>query len=276
VSWLRKTPWRQGKLIAAEDSAKLNLCSKEECARTLVIVASHDCDLTQPQEIEPNVEVIVGKLTTDIDGNFSHAKNPRRIQLAFDGEKPATGEFEAIRKSTVSKSELGEFKPRQNLILSPENANTFQLWLASRYRRSAFPDEFEEKLKEAKIIDKISKAVKPHADDISGLFFDVDAGREIVHINADDTYQLGVYILYPTEHTPEKSLAAAIDVKAKIMLAFEDALYKPHEKWQHVELCYCDVVSEEVLTYAQFKQLKRWRLDHMSLVATPQLPTVAE
>jgi hypothetical protein len=276
VTWDRKTPWRQGKLITAVDCIKLELCSEADGEKTLVVVASHDCDLTQSPDNEPIVEVIIGKITTDVDGNLSHAKNTRRLQLAFHGDMPVVGEFEAIKKTTVSKADLAGFEPREDLVLSPENATTFQHWLASRYRRSAFPDEFEEKLKEAKLIDKISKAVKPHAEDISGVFFDVDGGQEIVHADADDTYQLDIIILYPAEPTPEKSQKAAEVVRQKINDAFEMALYKPYGKWQYIELRYCDVVSEEVLTYKQFKQLKRWRLDHMSLIAIPQQATITE
>ena len=274
--WDRKTPWRQGNLIATNDCIELKLCSEMEREKILVIIASHDCDLTQPPENEPIVEVVIGKITTDVDGNLSHAKNTRRLQLGLNGSMPVVGEFEAIRKTTVSKANLAGFEPRKDLVLSPENATTFQLWLASRYRRSAFPDEFEEKLKTAKLIDKISKAVKPHADDISGVFFDVDEGREIVRIDADDTYQLDITILYPAEPNPEKSYKAAEEVKEKINDAFRVALYAPHGKWQHIELRYCEVVSEEALTYKLFKQLKRWRLDHMSLVAIPQQAPIAE
>ncbi len=276
MAWDRKTPWRQGKLIATDDCMKLELCSEVEREKILVIVASHDCDLTQAPDIEPKVEVIVGKITAGVDGNLSHAKNTRRLQLVFDAEVRLLGEFEAIRKTTVSKADLAEFEPRKDLTLSSENVNTFQLWLASRYRRSAFPDEFEEKLKESKLIDKISKAVKPHAEHISGVFFDVDGGEELVHVDAEDTYQLGIIILYPAEPTPEKSQNAAEEVQKKISDAFKNALYAPHGKWQHIELSYCEAVSEGALIYAQFKQLKRWRLDHMSLVAIPQQAPIAE
>jgi hypothetical protein len=41
-------------------------------------------------------------------------------------------------------------------------------------------------------------------------------------------------------------------------------------KWQHIELRSCELVSESVLTYQMFKQLKKWRLEHISLAADPQ------
>jgi len=36
------------------------------------------------------------------------------------------------------------------------------------------------------------------------------------------------------------------------------------------------VLSESGLTYQQFKKLKRWPLDHISLAANPQQPVLAE
>lgn len=276
MAWDRKTPWRQGNLITADDCIKLKLCSEEECEKILVIVASHDCDLTQSPEIEDIVEVVVGKVATEVDGNFSHAKNVRRLQVSFDGEAQAIGEFEAIRKTSINKTDLIGLTPRSDLTLSPENATIFQLWLASRYRRSAFPDEFEDKLKNTKLAEKIAKAVKPHGEDISGVFFDVDDGKEVARPEPEDTYQLDIVILYPSEPNPEKSLKAGQEVVQKIKTACKLVLYEPFGKWQHIELRYCDAFSEEVLTYKQLKHLKRWRLDHMSLVADPQQPTVAE
>ena len=276
MTWDRKTPWRQGNLIAVDDCIKLKLCSEDEGDKILVIVASHDCDLAQSPNIESDVEIIVGKVVTEVDGTYSHAKNVRRLQVSFDGETQVTGDFEAIQKASINKTDLIGLKPRGDLTLSPENATVFQLWLASRYRRSAFPNEFEDKLKSTKLAEKIAKAVKPHGEDISGVFFDVDAGYEVARPEPEDTYQLDIVILYPAEPTPEKSQKAAEEVQQKIKDAFKLALYEPLKKWQHIELRYCDAVSEEVLTYKHFKQLKRWRLDHMSLVANPQQTTIAE
>jgi hypothetical protein len=69
--------------------------------------------------------------------------------------------------------------------------------------------------------------------------------------------------------------AAETAAKA-IETAFKDKLFDPTKKWQHIELRSCDPLSESVLTYQQFKQLKRWRLDHISLSAEPQQPVVVE
>jgi hypothetical protein len=72
--------------------------------------------------------------------------------------------------------------------------------LARRYRRSAFPDEFERRLtKQTKQADKIAKALKPHGALIVGIFFDVDDGHEVTRNGPDDTYTLGLLILHAAE-----------------------------------------------------------------------------
>ena len=53
-------------------------------------------------------------------------------------------------------------------------------------------------------------------------------------------------------------------------------LFTPNKAWKHIELRSCEPISESVLSYLEFKQLKRWRLEHISLAADPQQPPLAE
>jgi hypothetical protein len=253
ADWSRETPWRQGHLLTVEAAWALGLRHPSAPEQTLVIVATHDCDLAQLPDGEPSVEVLVGRIVDKADGNFTHAKVPRRLHLAFEGGAPCLAEFEAISKVNIPKETLGGFAPRTETYLSPESASTFQLWLASRYRRSAFPDEFERRLKDQKLAEKISKALKPHGELISGVFFDVDEGRELARNGPQDPYTLDVYILYPVESDLDSAEAAAQKVAEVIEAAFVERLFKPSKAWQFIELRACEVVAESVLTYQQFK-----------------------
>jgi len=277
ADWNRDTPWRQGHLLGNDAIEALGLHSAVAPSQTIVIVASHDCDLAQAPEGEPVVEVVVGRLVTLTDGNCTHAKNARKLHVEFAGAAVFWAEFEATAKMSIEKPALNDFVPRPEAHLSTENQTIFQMWLASRYRRSAFPDEFERRLiKELKLHEKIAKAVKPHGELIAGVFFDVDEGAEVTRNGPDDTYTLDITILhsaFPDFDAAEK----AADTAAKaIEKALKDKLFDPTKRWQHIELRSCDPVSESVLTYQQFKQLKRWRLEHISLAAEPQLPVLAE
>lgn len=277
AEWNRDTPWRQGHLLGSDAVAALGLRHCIEPEQTLVIVASHDCDLTQHPDGEPVVEVVVGRLLADKDGTYAHSKSARKLHVEFAGSSACWGEFEATAKVTLDKWLLNEFKPRTDATLSPEDQATFQMWLASRYRRSAFPDEFERRLiRETKLHDKIAKAVKPLGELISGIFFDVDEGVEVTRVGPDDTYILDITIMHRAEPDFDTAEKAADTAAKAIEKAFKEKLFAPTKTWQHIELRSCEPLSDSVLTYEVFKQLKRWRLDHISLAADPQQPVSAE
>ena len=255
AEWNRDTPWRQGHLLGSDAVAALGLRHCIEPEQTLVIVASHDCDLTQHPDGEPVVEVVVGRLLADKDGTYAHSKSARKLHVEFAGSSACWGEFEATAKVTLDKWLLNEFKPRTDATLSPEDQATFQMWLASRYRRSAFPDDFERRL---------IRETKLHE------------GVEVTRVGPDDTYILDITIMHRAEPDFDTAEKAADTAAKAIEKAFKEKLFAPTKTWQHIELRSCEPLSESVLTYEVFKQLKRWRLDHISLAADPQQPVSAE
>ena len=277
TEWGRDTPWRQGHLLTSETCKTLGLCHRDYPDRTLVVIATHDCDLAQLPEFEPIIEVIVGKIIEKFDGNLTHAKNSRRLHIEFNGVVPLLAEFVATDKQRIKKEILSDHLPCAENRLTPENYSIYQYWLASRYRRSAFPDEFERRLKyETRLDKKIVKALEPHGSDIAGIFFDVDDGEDVKREGSDDTYTLDIYILHSAEPNFMAAEAAAMKAAEIIKHAFIEKLYSPTKTWQHIELRACEIVSETALTYYNFKQLKRWRLEHMSLSCDPQQQTLIE
>lgn len=275
AEWNRNTPWRQGHLLSQDAITALGLRHAARSEQTVVIVASHDCDLAQAPEGEPKIEIVIGCLVTDKDGNCTHAKNARKLHVEFVGGDTFWAEFEATAKSSIEKLKLNAFHPRSDAHLTSENHAIFQMWLASRYRRSAFPDEFERRLtQETKLADKIAKAVRPHGELITGVFFDVDEGAEEMRSGPDDTYTLDISILYdPDADAAEHAASQAVDA---IQTAFKAKLLMSNQRWQYIELRFCEAISESVLSYQEFKQLKRWRLEHISLAADPQQSVLAE
>jgi hypothetical protein len=276
AEWTRTTPWRQGHLLTPEAAIALKLAPSELQQKSLVIVASHDCDLAQSPENEPDVEVIVGQIIETIDGNFAHAKTARTLHIQFDGADGLMAAFVATDKRIISKQSLAEFSPDIQYSLSPEAKTTFQRWLAARYRRSAFPDEFERRLNQSKLAEKISRAVKPCGNSITAVLFDVNDGEEKTK-SGDDIYVLYIYLLHGDLPSYEDAEKAAVAAKNLIERAFKEKLFnKDSGQWQLIELRDVDVISEEVLTYRQFTQMKPWRLEHISLGANPQSALPAE
>lgn len=277
VEWNRDTQWRQGLLLTREACEAFNLVHPAGHEHTVVVVATHDCDLTQDSSKEPKVEVLVGCKIDTLDGICTNAKDSRKLHIEFSGEVSLLVEFDASRKFGISKEMLFKFSPLEDIRLTPERFDVYQHWLASRYRRSAFPDEFERRLKrETRLAEKITKALTPHGENIMGIFFDVDEGKDLKKEGADDTYTLDVYILHSSEPDFAAAKSAAQKAADAITDAFKKKLYTPTQTWRFIELRDCIVLSESTLTYQHFKQLKRWRLEHISFASDPHQPMITE
>jgi hypothetical protein len=191
ADWDRDTPWRQGHLLTEDAQRALDLNHPEYPDQTVIVMVSHDCDLAQSAEREPVAEVIIGRWVEKPDGNYTNAKTARTIHLAFKDtdDKPYWAEFEAPNKRAIPKDALSSFGPRVSTQLNPDARETFQRWLASRYRRPAFPTEFERRLKnEGRLAERISKAVQPLGNLIVALLFDVDGGVELTRNGPNDAY----------------------------------------------------------------------------------------
>jgi hypothetical protein len=275
--WGRNTPWRQGRLLTAEATKSLGLLHAQYPDDTVTIVATHDSDLAQLPTTEPDVEVIVGRRVVRLDGNFTYAKAARTLHIGFAGKSPMLAEFSATAKHKVKKLALGNWLPAPGHLLSSEDRAVFQRWLASRYHRSAFPDEFESCLKWMGLDKKIAKAVKPHGNSIVAVLFDVDEGANIVRTDASDIYILDIVLLHASEPDYEIAEKNAQSAKFEIETTFREKLYDSEsESWQQIELRSVEVMSEEALSYRQFTLMRRWRLDHVSLGAGPHQPLVPE
>ncbi|AJQ56050.1 TPA: hypothetical protein F3L15_16530 [Aeromonas hydrophila] len=273
--WQRSdNKWRQGYLLDSDALSHFGLVHTTDPDKTVVIVISQDCDLTNSPLKEPMVEIVVGHFIDKHDGNNTKAKNARTLHIPLDSNNKHWAEFVATDKKQINKIELNEFNPHTNLNLEPENLATLQLWLASRYRRSAFPDQFERRLQNAKLKTKISNIATRLGEHISGIFFDVDAGISYGDKEPDDIYILDIIVLYTTEPDPDKAFQDADCMVQEFKKVFKNALFTPTGSWQQIELRFCDAISEGALTYETFRGLKKWNLDHLSISDELELPMV--
>jgi len=270
MEWPDNTSWRQGAFLCTAAIDALGLCAAEERDTTLVIVASHDCDLNHPETSEPSVEIIIGKKIQSADGNFTHAKNSRQLHLELDFSTPLWGAFSALEKKSVPKNALAPYQPREDVRLSIDNKKTFKMWLGSRYHRSEFPNEFEDRLRATKLHNKINSAIQKYATEIVGIFFDVDGGEEIERDGEDDAHVLNIVLLHSTNPTFDAARKAAEEAAREIRQGFEVKLFKPTQMWKQIELASCDVISEGALTYEYYKSLKKWRYEHISRANQPE------
>jgi hypothetical protein len=159
------------------------------------------------------------------------------------------------------------------MVLSPESLLTLQHWLAARYHRAAFADEFENRLKAkpSKLDRKIAQALNHAGQHVLAVFFDVDDGEEVERDGPDDLYRLRVTVLYDSTEDEPNAYKVAQEAANAIEVAFVKA-FGADGHWHDIQLLSCDAVSDSAMTVAESRLLKRWRLDHMSLEEEPHQP----
>lgn len=260
--WTRETPWRQGNALRVEDALALGLAQPTDESSSCVIVISHDCDLANDNlTAEPNVEVIVGRHVTELNGNFSWAKSPRTLHLP--GRRGTDGtivELVATAKRFVPKSDLAKFSPDVSLTFDRRQLGALQSWLAARYRRAAFPDSFNRRMKATGAEDALVAALKPHGTLVSTVHFDVDGGA-VVERGANDPYILSAVLVFDPSGDAEQSadaaeqLAATLETKLRARFATIPG---------SIELRSCLALSEDDITVGRARNFTPWRLEHLS------------
>jgi len=101
--WSPQPSWRQGQVLP-DDAFKSLLPNLRDSDFDLAIVISHDCDLARLPDVEPVVEVIPGKTIETLNGNYSFAKNARRLNLSYaNGDGFIHFDFAACDKTVISK-----------------------------------------------------------------------------------------------------------------------------------------------------------------------------
>jgi hypothetical protein len=199
-AWERDTPWRQGHVVPDDALESLDLLSTDSLSEMAAIVVSHDCDLAQSPGVEPAVEIIVGHWVTAVDGNFSFGKNARRLHLSFSGgSEVRAANLIASRKIPIEKTQLAGYTPVETVQLSALELTILQRWLAARYRRSAFPDEFDKRLEETGLRDRLGKILKIFGTLISAIYFDVDQGDEVIRSGSERALPVAPELSIPTK-----------------------------------------------------------------------------
>lgn len=276
AEWDRKTPWRQGLFLSSEAIDKLNLRLNDCPEKTIAIMASHDCDLPHSPDIEPYFEVVVGRYVDQLDGRYTHTKNPRKLHIQIEtADQVRSGEFMITNKLFIQKEYLPDIVPNLDIRLCVNEINVFRRWLSIRYARSSFPDAFEARLKTYKLDKKITQSLKKHGNFITGIFFDVDNGEEITRTAPEEVYTLDIILLYSTQTDPTCAEAAATEAKTEITELFRTTLLDTTgNTWREIELRHCDVLSDEALSYRQSTSLQQWRIEYISLAEDPPDPII--
>jgi hypothetical protein len=263
-----ETPWEQGLVLSTETVAKFGLAQADAQGETVAVLISHDCDVLENTAVEPFCEVIVGRKIDAVNGLYTNGKNPRRLHLNFSAvTDQLAAEFLATEKRTIKKELLLSEAPVQNFRLTQDEHFTLQSWLAARYYRPIFADEFDRRLKAkpAETHKKIANVIKATGTDLVAVFFDIDSGKDEVHDGPDDPYALGILLVYNVSEDPGRALAAANKAASTIKSLFRQ-YYFVNKRWQNIELAYCLPVSAEAVTLHQVRSTKPWNFDYLEIL----------
>lgn len=268
AQWTRNMPWHQGAILTAETVQTLGLATGNDGPDSLcVMVISHDCDLANDNlDQEPDVEIIIGRKLERGNGNYYWAKSPRTLHIdAHCKGETAIIELLATARRTISKTDLAPFSPDSDWQMSDQGVSALRTWLAARYHRTAFPDEFVDRLSHYKLGDKLATLMKKDGEHISNVYFDLDQGAQKNH--SDGTpYQLSIVLAFLPGEDPEATQNAMDALADRIQVSFEQKLFNSATgDWHDICLKQCMAISEDDMTLSQARRLQPWRLEHLSI-----------
>lgn len=181
IDKLRDLGWRQGSVVP---TALVNTTSTHGSqipkvdVNDWLIVVSHTCDVRNPSmSNEPSVEILVARSPerSGQDSRQTHGRNSRRLQ--FEGtqdEITTTLVAKANERFVIDRLLLASAPPDQSRRLGSRGEKTdatlqiLVTWLAKRYWRQAFPDEFDSTASKAK--GKVDTFLTKNAATVLGVF----------------------------------------------------------------------------------------------------------
>lgn len=228
--WTRETGWRQGHVLPSAAVRHFGLSNAVDPAGTCVVVVSHDCDLANADlAVEPEVEVIAGRIVASADGNFTWGKAPRTLHYtAQRGGSPVVVELVTPGKRSVAKADLARFDPDRTFVLDANSLAVLRSWLGSRYNRTAFPDAFVNRMRATK---------------------------------AEASWPGCIVLVFSPGDDADAAADKADDVAAAVEKAVRDRL----KERKDLVLKSCFAISEEDITISRARLLSQWRLEYMTL-----------
>lgn len=263
----------QGQILTQECVKKLGLINNTSSSEYAVII-SHDCDLAQPIEKEKFIEIIFAEKIDSYDPQLGYARNPRILHLCYtanDGA-PLYLELSHQNKMQIEKQnflELGN-ECSSDFNFAEDEKRILKTWLAARYGRPAFPDNFEKSLRKTigkdTVEKRIAKILEPESGNLIGLFFDLGEARCSELEN--EPYILSILIVYDAEKAGGAARVAAENVAHQIKTLFH-TVYGSDDTATEVALEKCTAIANTLFSLADLSKVDLWRVNYISLKEKP-------
>jgi len=251
--------WRQGSILTdglVTELAEKSLLRDLDKTNGKWVVLSHDCDVTNHSlTLEPNVEVIFGAMIDEDqrDGNKELGKSGRVLQSAgsvVDGVETRL-EFSIHDRICFARDLLLNHRP-SDLTLKIETVYRLAAWVAKRYTRRGFADDFNARVRPC--VKKLPKKFKKNGDVVSAIYLLVDDDEKPVN----EAYEIEVWVVMRTEDYKDLTKRdQATGLLNDLESAFESAT--------GIDIKGTDVKSEQDVSLDDIRVMKRWDFDDLTL-----------
>ncbi|MFG0589011.1 hypothetical protein ACF8D3_13385 [Acinetobacter sp. YQ_14] len=260
--------WLQGSLVKQENICDIldlygNADLKSDSANIALIVASGSCDVANPGD--PYIEFSVARYIDDVDGSFNCNKNPRKLHCTLESSM-ANGysiELLAHQKISLLKSDIPkDIKPDSGFKLSQQELFFYVEWLAGRYKRPAFPSEFDIRVNNAWNKTKRKRESLKVSKNVLGIYANVFPDREI-DPNEIYTVDLMAIVIPKIDEKGDdyKSIVQLLDKYKKVLESAK------------MEVGQIQILPESRVSISKFKQYKRFNMDDLSYKQNHPLPS---
>jgi hypothetical protein len=252
--------WRQGSVLPPSSFESLSaLCGAEfNPGQHCAIVVSQDCDVVHcSYKTEPNVEIVRGVRRKRLDGNLTFGKSGRKLQLELStADGPMVFELSIHERYSIDRRILEDTEPDASVSLSNREKRTLAGWLAKRYKRHAFPDEFNRRLKEQPHSDDTRNLFKAYGQEIEAVF--VLLQPEDDELPVAESYVVNLWAVMASEDYDD------IETRTRLENEFIHPLETSFGGFTGIELGAAMLVSDEDFSLADVGRTRRMDLDDLS------------
>lgn len=254
---IEKNGWKQGSCLLINNASKVKATIQDvhvQLKEGLYIVLSQDCDiLNNSLEKEPMVELVLTDRIEKCNAEFTSGKNPRRLHLISTGNEICL-EILPHRRLFISRTYL-EVLHAEKITVSGQPLKVLVNWIAKRYRRPGFPNEFNTRIKSK--AEEIKQILSSKAKNTLGLFIRLSSENDL---KPNKTYRVLVKMLV------NKATYEAADELLEIEKGF-DLILSLLDKVKGIKIIEgSQVQSMDDITMHDYQQLKQWDFDYISFL----------
>ena len=133
------------------------------------------------------VEVLMASRIAKQDNAFIHRRHPRRLHFPIvQNNVPEWFEANICHRHNIDRRILAGHLPDQGLQIHPDDVKTISLWIASRYLRHAFPDNFVKRIDRNRIRKLLKQGKSAY---LSGIYLCLSSHNALPD---DETYEVEI------------------------------------------------------------------------------------